>query len=109
MEMTVIVVLGLVMLGLKAVQFGATVLADIVATAIANIYYWRRERITRALLAARPCAGTDSMVLWTATRTQRRLMAKSLKLSIAMTAHFSLFPASCLRGYAIARVLLAKA
>lgn len=107
--MTVIVVLGLALLALKAAQFGAIMLVDIVATTIAGVCYWRRERITQALLAALPCGGTDREMLWTATRTQRKLMARSLKLSIAMTAHFSLFPASCLRGYAIARALIAKA
>lgn len=106
--MTVIILLGLALLAFKAIKFAAIVLVDIVATTIASVYYWRRERITRALLAARPSYQLDPDALWTATRAQRTLMARSLRLSVAMTAHLSLFPTSCLRGYAIARALLAK-
>ncbi|WP_374943151.1 hypothetical protein [Sphingomonas sp.] len=81
-------------------------LAIVLATTIAAYYRWRSLRISRALLAARPAFGSSGyMASGAPTRRQRRLMARHLPLSIAMTTHYSLFPRSGARGYAMVEMM----
>jgi len=70
----------------------ATLTVDAMATLIAAFYYWRRAQVCMMMNNAVPTA-------------RRRLLAKHLQLSIGMTAHFSLFPRSALRGYALVHAL----
>lgn len=102
--MTLVIVFGLALLAMKGAQAGLVLLVDGIATAIAACYRWRSDRLMRQLVAARPrCskAGYDQKV----SCAQRRLLRRHLRLSIAMTAHCSLFPRSSARGYALARRL----
>lgn len=102
--MTAIIMLALAVVGFKAAQYLLILAVDGIATAIAAWYCWRSARLTRALLAVRaPCNAIDLMPAWNVSRAHRRLMARHLRLSIAMTAHFSLFPGSSARAYAIMR------
>ncbi len=70
-------------------KLGTLIVAGL-ATIIAAYYYWRRARLYAAIDRLGPVA-------------RRRSLAKQLRLSVNMTAHFSLFPTSALRGYALAR------
>lgn len=108
--MTAFIVLGLVALVIKLGQCCAIRLVDVIATAIAAWYRWRSERLVVAILALRPTdPATDMMPARSTSRAHRRLIARHLRLSITMTAHYSLFPASSRRGYAIADALIFKA
>ena len=108
--MVLIIILGLGALALKFARLTAILLADAIATSMAALYYWRSERLVRAVSAIRsPGNAIETKPAWTASRSHRRLVASHLRLSIAMTAHFSLFPASSRRGYAIAQAFIAKA
>lgn len=99
--MTKVIMLVLAVAALKAAQYLLILAIDGIATAIAAWYCWRSARLTRALLAVRaPCNAIDFTPAWDGGRRHRRLMARHLRLSIAMTAHFSLFPRSSARGYA---------
>lgn len=69
-------------------QSGTLIVAGL-ATLMAAFYYWRRARLNAAINRLGPAA-------------RRRSLAKQLRLSIDMTAHFSLFPTSARRGYALA-------
>lgn len=91
---------------LKVGRFLLVLLIDGLATMIAAQYRWRSLRISRELLATRPVPGSATdMAFGNPPRRMRRLMAHHLRLSIAMTEHYSLFPASSGRGYAIADAL----
>lgn len=105
--------LTLLLCSLAALKVGRLLpilLVDQLATMIAAQYRWRSLRISRELLAARPVLGSATdRAFGIPTRRQRRLMARHLRLSIAMTEHYSLFPASSGRGYAIADALMTNA
>lgn len=104
--MTAIIVLTLAFAAFRAAQYLLVLAVDGVATATAGWYCWRSARLTPGLLAVRAsCNANDFMSAWSVSRAHRRLMARHLRLSIAMTAHFSLFPRSSVRGYAIANAL----
>lgn len=75
---------------LVLLKLAAVPLVDALATAIAAIYRWRARRLRIAIRTA----GSGRRV--------RRLLAQHLKLSVDMTAHFSLFPRSACRGYQLA-------
>ena len=108
--MVLIIMLGLGALALKFARLAAILLVDAFATSLAALYYWRSERLVRAVSAIRSRGNAiETKPAWTASRSHRRLLASHLRLSIAMTAHFSLFPVPSRRGYAIARALIAKA
>ena len=107
--MTVFIVLALAALTIKTSQYAAIRLVDMMATAIAAWYRWRSERLAVGILAHRPLAASADVVLTrSASRAHRRLLARHLRLSIAMTGHYSLFPAPSQRGYAIADALMVK-
>ncbi|MBN8816548.1 MAG: hypothetical protein J0J06_14000 [Sphingomonas sp.] len=92
---------------LKIGQLLVILLVDGLATMMAAYYRWCSLRISRELLAARPVPGsTNDMAFCAPSRRVRRLMARHLRLSVAMTTHYSLFPASSHRGYAIADALM---
>ncbi len=74
---------------------------DGLATMIAAYYRWRSLRISRALLAKPTIKAPGDYNGRNSTRRQRRLMARQLRLSIAMTTHYSLFPRSSARGFAV--------
>ena len=102
--MTAIIMLALAVVAYKTAGYLLTLLVDGIATAIAAWYCWRSARLARALQAIRaPCNAIDLMPAWDVSRAHQRLMARHLRLSIAMTAHFSLFPRSSARGYALMR------
>lgn len=98
--MMLTVMLALAYASLQPAERAAMLLADAVATVIAANYSWRLSRISRELLAAR---GRNAAETHSAARHHRRLMAKHLRLSLAMTAHSSLFSQSSARGYALAQ------
>ena len=102
--MTAIIMLALAGAAFKAAQYLLILAGDGIATAIAAWYCWRSARLTRALLAmSAPSNAIDLIPTWHLSRVHRRLMARHLRLSIAMTAHVSLFPLSSARGYALMR------
>ena len=108
--MFAIIMLAFGVVGTKVAEIATIRLVDGMATTIAAYYCWRRNRLSRVLLATAVAAGTDHTKLATAVRrAQRRAMARHFRLSIAMTEHYSLFPASSERGYAVAHWLAHRA
>lgn len=93
----------------KIAQRVAILLVDGIATAVAAWCYWRRERLAPTLLAGSKTAKSADWTLAKTSRAQRRFMARHLRISIGMTAHFSVFPRSSARGYALASRLMAVA
>ena len=102
--MTAIIMLALAFAAFKIAEHLLILAVDGLATVIAAWYCWRSARLMRALLATRaPRNSIDLMPAWNVSRANRRLMARHLRLSIAMTAHFSLYPRSSARASAIMR------
>lgn len=93
-------------LALIAPRPAATLFADVVATATAAWHIQRSERLARRLIASRRRGPViDPDVAWRADREQRRLLTRHLRTTLRMTAHFSLYPRSSLRGHAVLRAL----
>lgn len=107
--MLAITFIAICIIAFKLAELGLVVFVDGMATAIAAWYYWRRERLSHTLLAIGDLGGTSRSTPGSASRAQRLMMARHLRLSLAMTAHFSLFPRSSARGYAVARRRMAGA
>lgn len=85
----------------------ATLLADVLATAIAAYYIWQSARVNRRLLVVdRGLAGRSGQADECTARARRRLLALGLSNSVRMTVHFSLFPTATLRASYILRGLL---
>ena len=104
--MIAIIMLICLLAGAKIGQWLLILLVDTLATAIAAYYGWRSTRISREMLSGRPSTGSTADLAWgVPSRRQRRLMARHLQLSLTMTSHYSLFPRSSARGYAIAGAL----
>lgn len=104
--MIAIIMLICLLAAVKIGQWLLILLVDAFATAIAAYYSWRSTRISREMLSGRPSGVAAADPAWAVpSRRQRRLIARHLRLSIAMTAQYSLFPRSSARGYAIADAL----
>ena len=104
--MIAIIMLICLLAGAKIGQWLLILLVDMLATAIAAYYSWRSTRISREMLSGRPSTGSLAHLAWgVPSRRQRRLMARHLQLSLAMTAHYSLFSRSSARGYSVADAL----
>ena len=102
--MTMLIMLALSVAAFRTAGYLSILLVDGIATAIAAWYCWRSARLIRALSAARDPRNTiSSMSTWNVSRAHRRLVARHLRLAMAMTAYFSLFPRSSERGYALMR------
>lgn len=99
-----IILVVLAVAALKTAQRLSILVVDAIATGIAAWYCWRIARISELLLASRtPSVTNETLTVWKVGRADRRLMARHLRLAIAMTAHHSLFPRSSLRGHAIVK------
>lgn len=90
MEWIVVVALGCGVIAL--IRQLSTFMVAVLVTLIAAYYYWRRARLDAAIGRLDAAA-------------RRRSLATQLRLSVDMTAHFSLFPTAALRGYILARGL----
>jgi hypothetical protein len=107
-EMFAIILIILGITACKLTELGLILFVDGVATAIAAGYHWRRERLWRTLLVGQQPACKVLTNLAGAGRIQQRLLARHLRISIAMTTHYSMFPLSSERGYALARRLTTR-
>ena len=102
--MTIAIVLALGWAALKLAEALPVLLADGIAIMVAAQCRWRCDGVMRRLSVGAPsrnALGYNRRL----SRAERRLMARHFRLSIATTAHYSLFPASSERGYALARRL----
>jgi hypothetical protein len=101
--MMAIILVMLAVVALKTTERLSILLVDAIATGMAAWYCWRIARVSEMLLASRVASVTNETM--TVGRAERRLMSRHLRLSIAMTAHHSLFPPSSMRGNAIIKAL----
>ena len=107
MVMAIILAL-LAIAALETAQRLSIFIVHAIATGIAAWYCWRIADVSRALLGRSVASvQSDPATTWINGRAERRLMARHLRLSIAMTAHYSLFPHSSQRGRAIFEALAA--
>ena len=104
MEVTTIIMLALALATFRIAEYLLIRLVDGIATVVAAWYCWRSARLTQALsVASGPSNPIGPLLAWNVSRAHRRLVARHLRLAMAMTAHFSLFPRSSERGYALMR------